>query len=86
MEHPESDREAAVKRLKAKQDFKNHALIYVVVNALLVVIWALSGAGYFWPIWAIMGWGVGLAFNAWSAFFEKPITEAEIHRELERSE
>jgi hypothetical protein len=24
---------------------------------LLVVIWALSGMGYFWPAWPILGWG-----------------------------
>jgi Domain of unknown function (DUF1707) len=32
----------------------------VWVSALLIAIWALSGAGYFWPAWAIGG----LAFFA----------------------
>ena len=27
---------------------------------MLIVIWATTGAGYFWPIWPILGWGVGL--------------------------
>jgi hypothetical protein len=31
---------------------------YLVVSALLVAIWALTGAGYFWPIWPILGWGI----------------------------
>ena len=31
---------------------------YLAVSALLVAIWALTGAGYFWPIWPILGWGV----------------------------
>ena len=78
-------REAAVRRLEAKRDFRNHVAIYVIVNALLVVIWAATGAGYFWPIWPIAGWGIGLAFNAWVVFFERPITEDEIRREMERS-
>ncbi len=78
-------RKAAVQRLKAKRDFRNHVAIYVIVNALLVVIWAATGAGYFWPIWAIAGWGIGLAFNAWAVFFERPISEEEIRREMERS-
>jgi hypothetical protein len=30
---------------------------YVAVMALLVAIWALSGAGYFWPVWPAVGWG-----------------------------
>jgi hypothetical protein len=24
---------------------------------LLIAIWALSGMGYFWPAWPILGWG-----------------------------
>ncbi|MDH3308007.1 MAG: 2TM domain-containing protein [Acidimicrobiia bacterium] len=81
----EDRREAALSRVKAKRDFRNHAAIYVVVNVMLIGIWALSGAGYFWPIWAILGWGIGLAFNAWSAYFEKPITEDDIRREMAKS-
>lgn len=77
-------REAAVKRLRAKREFKTHLAVYLIVNTLLVVIWAASGQGYFWPIWPIAGWGVGLAFNAWSAYFERPISEDEIRREMER--
>jgi len=84
MDVHEDVREAAVKRVKAKRDFKSQAVVYVVVNALLVVIWAVSGVGYFWPVWPIVGWGVGLAFNGWSAYFERPITEDEVRREMQR--
>jgi 2TM domain len=80
----EERREAAVKRLKDKRDFRNHVAAYVLVNGLLVAIWALSGGGYFWPIWVIAGWGIGLAFNAWAVYFERPITEDDIRKEMER--
>jgi Domain of unknown function (DUF1707)/2TM domain len=33
---------------------------YLAVNLMLVVIWAATGAGYFWPIWSLLGWGVAL--------------------------
>jgi Domain of unknown function (DUF1707)/2TM domain len=33
---------------------------FILVNALLVVVWAATGAGYFWPAWPILGWGIGL--------------------------
>ncbi|MBA3420988.1 MAG: 2TM domain-containing protein [Thermoleophilaceae bacterium] len=35
--------------------------IYAAVNLLLIVVWAISGAGYFWPVWPLLGWGLGLA-------------------------
>ena len=34
---------------------------YLAVIALLWVIWLATGAGYPWPIWPMLGWGVGLA-------------------------
>jgi hypothetical protein len=33
---------------------------YLPVMALMVVIWALTGMGYFWPVWPIMGMAIGL--------------------------
>ena len=41
-----------------------HATIYVVVNVMLIAIWAASGGGYFWPIWPLLGWGIGLGGHA----------------------
>lgn len=37
---------------------------YVAVNAFLVVPQAVTGRGSFWPIWPILGWGIGLGFQA----------------------
>ncbi|MEO8173433.1 MAG: 2TM domain-containing protein, partial [Sediminibacterium sp.] len=43
---------------------------YFLVNAFLVAIWFLrSGPGtHFWPIWPIMGWGIGIAFQYFNAY------------------
>jgi Domain of unknown function (DUF1707)/2TM domain len=35
--------------------------VYLAVNGMLVAIWALTGAGYFWPAWPLLGWGLLLA-------------------------
>jgi hypothetical protein len=83
MDDRDEQRETALKRVKAKRDFRNHVAAYLIVNTMFVFIWALSGAGYFWPIWIIASWGVGLAFNAWAVYFEKPITADKIRREME---
>ncbi len=31
--------------------------VFASTALLLVAIWALSGMGYFWPAWPILGWG-----------------------------
>ena len=58
--------------------------MYLVVNALLVVIWAFTGAGYFWPIWPMAGWGIGLVLHAYATYVQKPITEQDIQAEMGR--
>ena len=39
---------------------KPEARVYLAVMTMLVVIWALTGAGYFWPVWPMLGWGLPL--------------------------
>jgi len=52
-------REVAVQRLKKRQDFHAHRLVYTLVIALLWTIWALTGAGFPLPLIVMGGWGVG---------------------------
>jgi hypothetical protein len=77
-------RKLAVDQLKKKRDFKTHVVVYVTVNTFLVVIWAVTGADFFWPVFPILGWGIGVAANAWDVYGRKPITEEEIRRETDR--
>jgi signal transduction histidine kinase len=42
-----------------------HAAITAGVSLLLVAIWALTGAGYFWPVWAILPLALVLAVHGW---------------------
>jgi hypothetical protein len=45
-----------------KQAFRAHATSYLLVIGMLVAIWLLTTpGGYFWPIWPMLGWGIGLA-------------------------
>ena len=77
-------RDTAVRRLRKKRDFGIHALVYLLVNGFLVVIWAVTSGDFFWPIFPILGWGIGVAGNAWEVFVRKPITDAEVDREEKR--
>lgn len=66
---------------KARVSFRWNLVSYVVVNAFLVLLWLVGndfatpslwgddpGDAYFWPIWPLLGWGVGLAFHGYGAY------------------
>ena len=80
----ESVREAARKRLEEKREFRTHLVTYVVVNTFLIGIWAVTGSGYFWPVWILLGWGIGIVLHAWNLYGQRPITDADIEREMRR--
>ena len=48
-------------------DLGTHAVVFVVMNAMFVGIWALTGGGYFWPAWIIGFWGVGRGSSSWGS-------------------
>ena len=85
---PEGLREQALRRVKKRRDLHTHAFAYVTVNVLIWGVWAIIGATahtwFPWPLWVTLGWGIGLAFNAWDVYFRRPISEAELGREMER--
>ena len=77
-------RERAVTRLKKRRDFHGHILVYLLVNAFLVVIWAVtSPGGFFWPVFPLVGWGIGVVMNAWDVYVAEDVTEDRIQREME---
>ena len=52
-----------------RRSLRGHAGSYFMVMGLLVAIWLLTSPGhYFWPIWPMLGWGIGLVSHALSAF------------------
>lgn len=83
--------EEIVKIAKARVAFKMHALVYVIVNVLFVAIWWLTsstktpgfvdGDDYFWPVWPMLGWGIGLVFHGVGAYGASRSWE---DREIER--
>jgi hypothetical protein len=77
-------RERAIKRLKKRHDFYGHLLVYALVNGFLVAIWAVTDLhGFFWPIFPILGWGIGLVLNAWDVYRNDAFSEEQIRREIE---
>ena len=91
--------EEAKKRVKDKRRFYNHLGAYLVVNAILIVIWALSGdatnewsdygtwTGNKWFLWPLCIWGFFVLLNFLQVFIFKTSVRGEksaIEKEVEK--
>lgn len=76
-------RRRAVQRLEDRRGLQAHVLAYVLVNGFLVAIWAMNDGGFFWPVFPILGWGIGLAFHVWAIVSPEP-SEDKIQQEMRR--
>lgn len=60
----------AVKRAR----FQRHLVTYLVINAFLWIIWWFTSGdreanwGMPWPLWSMLGWGIGLVFQYMEAY------------------
>ncbi|MBN2028264.1 MAG: 2TM domain-containing protein [Actinobacteria bacterium] len=59
----ETPEEIAERRVKQRLELWWHLGSYVIVNGFLVIVWAISGGGYPWFVWVMVGWGIGVAFH-----------------------
>ena len=46
---------------RPRPDLDGPVRTYLAVMALLWLIWLVTGANYPWPIWPMLGWGIGVA-------------------------
>ena len=87
LERPSDDtlRDRAITILKKRRDFHAHLLVYVLFNAGLVVVWATATpTAFFWPVFPLAFWGIGVVMNAWDVYVSSDITEQDIDREISR--
>ncbi len=79
----DDQRHWAIKRIRAKRAFWVHLTVYILVNAFLVFVWAVTSGGSFWPVWPMFGWGIGLAAHAAGVFLAPmDVSDERIDREL----
>ena len=79
-------RKAALESLHRKRGFKRYLVTYVVTNVAMIVIWAASGFGYFWPGWVLFGTSIALVFSARNAYGSGsgPITDEQVDEEMRK--
>ncbi len=79
-------RNRAVERIKNRRELLRLAAGFVLASALLVLIWVMSGGGYFWPGWIIGVMAVFLAVRTYHVYGERPISESDIEREMGKTD
>jgi hypothetical protein len=57
---------AGPKRAAAKVNLLRSLLWYGMLSVVLIVIWAISGREYFWPVWPILGF---MLLLGWQTFY-----------------
>ncbi|ABI45991.1 possible tRNA synthetases class I [Synechococcus sp. CC9311] len=79
-------RHLAISRLSRKRAYRHQVINYLWVNGLLIVVWCLTGFGFFWPIYPLLGWGGALLIQGWKITHphRHSFSEAEINREINR--
>ena len=78
--------EEAKRRVEARRGFYGHLVAYVVVNTILVCIWAfVGGRGYPWFAWVLGFWGLGLFLNFMDVFvWKRKSARSAIEKEAEK--
>ena len=66
---PQSDHDQRLWQLaQLRVAFKVNLGMYVLVNTFLIGVWYFTSRDYFWPIWPMLGWGLGVAIHALRAY------------------
>lgn len=60
--------ERARKRVHTLRDFYQHLMVFSLVNTFLFILNLLTYTDYWWFIYPLFGWGIGLAAHAISTF------------------
>jgi hypothetical protein len=81
-------RAEAIERLERKRAFRTHLIVFVAVNLLLWVVWvsvaAATDVWFPWPLFPLLGWGIGLVAHARETFGGRTFSEEKIEREMDR--
>lgn len=79
-------------KAKKRVAFRRHLLVYILVNAGIIVIWYLveylnrdpdpiPQKINYWFLYPLAGWGIGLAFHYWNTFHDD---DASVDREFNK--
>ncbi|MEH1873984.1 2TM domain-containing protein [Nostoc sp.] len=54
-----------------RRSFRAHLVSFIAVNLFLIILNLITSPSYFWAIFPLLGWGLGLFFHWWSVYQSK---------------
>lgn len=75
-----------------RASFRYHLAAYVIVNIFFWILWLFTedekfNDGWPWPVWPMLGWGIGLTFHYLGAFvFPKSNSVEKEYEKLKREQ
>jgi hypothetical protein len=65
---PSGMRPPTARRAAARATLLRTALWFGMISVVLLVVWAMTGADYFWPIWPILGFLIAIGWQAFAVY------------------
>ena len=66
-----------------RASFKKHLASYFLISAFFWALWFFTDGihedndGWPWPVWPMLGWGIGIAFNYMSAYHDDKMSSTQ---------
>jgi 2TM domain len=83
--YPHANYVQAALQIQRWRDFGSQVFAYAIGNIVFIVIWATQGKGFFWPMYPLLVWGLGLSVQHFNAVIRGQITDEEVRRKLSRN-
>ncbi|MBD2137000.1 2TM domain-containing protein [Anabaena sp. FACHB-1237] len=58
-----SVKQETMSKREKRQEFQSHLTAFLIINGFLISLNLFTSPGYFWAIFPLLGWGVGLLFH-----------------------
>ena len=81
-----SDEVAAERQAVRVRRLRTRLAMLGALGLVCVIVWALTGGSYFWPIWPLLGLGLIAGLDAWRVLGNPPLGESDLSGGREPSE
>jgi signal transduction histidine kinase len=80
-----AERPALIGRFRGSRGLAGTAGVFAVFELFFIAIWAITGGGYFWPVWPLLGMAIGLGAQTAAVLASSP-RRAELTERIETLE